>query len=99
MYFYPSLCIALLIFVNSLIQQTPSKSPESDDIRELTRLENVWNEAHVRGDGEVLDGLWADDFVVTVPNMPFMTKADTIGIWRSGKMKFQRYQTSDIRIR
>jgi hypothetical protein len=72
---------------------------DSADMKELARLEGVWNEAHVHGDAAALDRLWANDFVVTVPNMPFMERADAVGIWRSGKVKFQRYQTSDLRIR
>lgn len=74
-------------------------SQASDAMVELTQLEKAWNEAHVKGDGDVLDRLWAADFVVTVPNMKPMTKADVIGIWRSGRMKFERYETSDILIR
>ena len=66
---------------------------------ELARLEHVWNEAHVRGDADALDRLWADDMIVTVPGMAPMTKADSIGVWRSGRMKFSRYDTSDIAIR
>jgi ketosteroid isomerase-like protein len=66
---------------------------------ELSRLEIVWNSAHIRGDAEALDRLWSDDLVVTVTNMPVMTKPDAIGFLRSGRMRFQRYETSDIRIR
>ena len=36
---------------------------------------------------------------MTVPNMPVMTKETAIGRSRSGRLKFKRYQTSDIRIR
>lgn len=53
----------------------------------------------MRGDAEALDRLWADDFVVTVPGMLVMAKPDTIGVWRTGRMKFQRYETSDVRMR
>jgi hypothetical protein len=53
----------------------------------------------MRSDGEAIDRLWADDLVVTVTNMPVMTKPEAIGVLRSGRMRFQHYQTSDIRIR
>jgi uncharacterized protein DUF4440 len=43
--------------------------------------------------------LWADDLVVTVPDMPIMNKEESLAIWRSGKMKFHSYKTSDLRIR
>lgn len=71
-----------------------------DGVRaELERLEHVWNEAHVRGDADALDRLWADDMIVTVPGMAPMTKAASIGVWRTGKMRFSRYDTSDVNIR
>jgi ketosteroid isomerase-like protein len=69
------------------------------DRAEILRLEDVWNEAHRRGDAETLAKLWADDLVVTVPNMAVMTKADVLPIFRSGRMKFSRYETSDTDVR
>ena len=66
---------------------------------ELMRLEQVWNEAHVRGDAEALDRLWAEDMTVTVPGMAPMTKSDSMGVWRSGRMKFDRYASSDVQVR
>jgi hypothetical protein len=80
-------------------QSPAASSKESADMMQLARLETVWNEAHLRGDADALDRLWADDFVATVPNMRAMAKADTIGVWRTGRMKFDRYETSDIRAR
>ena len=72
---------------------------ENPAIAELTRLEAVWNDAHLRGDSEALAGLCADDLVVTVPAMPVMTKEEAVGFLKSGRMKFDRYQTSDIKVR
>ena len=65
---------------------------------ELTRLERVWNEAHLRGDADALERLWADDLQVMVPEMRVMTKPGLIAFVRSGRMKFDRYETSDTRI-
>ena len=71
----------------------------SPDEAELIRLERVWNEAHVNGDADALDRLWAEDLTVTVPNMQVITKQSAIGIARSGRVKFKRYETSDVRVR
>jgi len=68
-------------------------------VSELLRLESVWNEAHEKGDASVLEKLWGDDLEVTVPRMPVMLKADALAFARSGRMKFQRYQTSDVKVR
>jgi ketosteroid isomerase-like protein len=69
------------------------------DVRELGRLETVWNEAHERGDADALEKLWADDMEVAVPKMPVLAKADALKFARSGHMKFLNYATSDIRVR
>lgn len=68
-------------------------------MRELQRLETVWNEAQIRGDAATLDALWADDMEVAVPRMPVMTKTTALNFARSGRMKFLRYETSDIHVR
>jgi hypothetical protein len=78
---------------------TLSQSSVDSDTSELQRLERVWNESHERGDADALDALWADDMEVAVPKMPVMQKADVLKFARSGRMKFLRYQTSNIRIR
>ena len=69
------------------------------DEAELLKLERVWNEAHVRGDAEVLGGLWADDLVVVVPRMRTLSKAEALAVVRVAKVRFPRYETSDIRVR
>ncbi len=76
-----------------------AQSTHDADVRELQRLETVWNEAHEHGDADALEKLWADDMEVAVPKMPVMTKADVLKFARSGRMKFLSYRTSDIRVR
>jgi|SRR5579859_5567370 len=63
---------------------------------ELQRLEKIWNDSHLAGDTAALDALWANELVVTVPKMPLFNKAQSLAIWRTGKMKFKRYETSDV---
>jgi ketosteroid isomerase-like protein len=75
------------------------QSANDADVKELQRLETVWNEAHKRGDSNVLDALWADDLEVAVPKMPVMTKAEALSFARSGRMKFLHYTTSEVRVR
>ena len=68
-------------------------------VAELTRLERVWNDAHLQGDADALASLWADTLTVTVPGMPIMRKEDAVGVVRSGRMKFDRYATSAVEVR
>ena len=79
--------------------QTETKTaPDPATQAELQRLETTWNNAHLAGDAAALDALWADELVVTVPKMPVFNKAKSLAIWRSGKVKFKKYETSDLAI-
>lgn len=75
------------------------QTPRDADVKELQRLETVWNEAHERGDSDALAALWADDLEVAVPKMPVMGKPEVLAFARSGRMKFLHYATSDVRVR
>jgi ketosteroid isomerase-like protein len=79
-----------------MLGQNTSRTADRD---ELQRLEGVWNTAHMRGDSEALSRLWADDLEVAVPKMPVMKKEELIKFVESGRMKFQRYETSDLNFR
>lgn len=99
MYVYLKCCMGVWIVATSLIQEPANKLRESADIMELSRLETVWNEAYVRGDADAVDRLCAIDLVITMTDMQVLTKAGAIRILGSGKVRFKRYETSDIRIR
>jgi ketosteroid isomerase-like protein len=72
---------------------------QTDGRGAITQLESEWNGAHVRGDATVLDKLMADDLIVVVPGMRVMSKADSLGVFSTGRMKFDRYETSETTIR
>jgi len=93
----PNFCLAILVL--SVAFQTVPISEDSNDVKELTRLETVWNEACVHGDAAALDALCGDDLIATMTDMQVLNKAQSLGILRSGRVKFQRYETSDLRIR
>jgi len=59
--------------------QNLSGSAEADVRESLTKLESVWNDAHVRGNAAVLDALWTEDLTVIVPGMPIFNKASGFG--------------------
>ena len=83
----------------ALVQVPVGNAPADADVTTLARLETDWNAAHVRGDAAALEHLFADDVVVMVPGMRVMTKADAVGMFTSGRMKFDRYETSETRFR
>lgn len=94
-----SLFFLAMTLVTVVGQETKGPSTNAADQAELQRLEKVWNEAHLHGDAKALDALWADELVVTVPRMQVMNKAQSLAIWKTGRMKFQRYETSDVAFR
>jgi ketosteroid isomerase-like protein len=89
----PAFCAALLALA------APAAQEGSAAARDLRQLETVWNRAHVEGDAGALASLWADDLEVAVPKMSVMSKSDALAFANSGRMKFERYETSDIRVR
>jgi hypothetical protein len=72
---------------------------QTDETATIARLESEWNTAHIRGDAAVLDKLFAEDLLVVVPGMRTMSKNDSLGVFATGRMKFDRYETSDTTIR
>ncbi len=96
----PTLSAALLL-VTALAAPVRSfaQTPADTETRQLEQLERAWNQAHITGDADALDRLWADDLEVAVPHMAVMTKPEALAFARSGRMKFLRYTTSDLHIR
>jgi ketosteroid isomerase-like protein len=75
----------------------PLRAAEDDAaLAELGQLERAWNAAHLTGDAAVLEGLCVDAVVITVPGMKVMTKAEAFGALRSGHVKFDRYETTEV---
>lgn len=90
----------IVMFALSISAQAPAADGnQSKDSKELSRLEDAWNEAHLKGDSAALDKLWGEELVVTVPKMPSFSKAQSLAVWKTGRFKFERYQTSDVRIK
>jgi len=85
-------------FLAWLLTATFSLQPTSLD-SEFTRLEDRWNAAHRDADADSLAALWADDLEVVVPRMPPMSKAEALAFARTGRMQFERYETSQIKVR
>lgn len=82
----------------ALLSYPAVRGMEGMDEATFLELERVWNEAHLHGDVEALDRLWDDDLTVTVPAMDVLSKADALALMRSGRMTFDRYESSDVRV-
>jgi len=75
--------------------QAADEPPVQDRI---AQLEVAWNEAHLHGDANALDRLWAPSLSVVVPGMPPFKKPELLGMWRSMRVVFSAYSTSDVAI-
>lgn len=92
----------LLVLATALVTSLPAARAQTrsdQDVTEIRRLEQVWDTAHLQGDVDALDRLWAQDLEVAVPRMPLMSKSDSLRFVCTGRMTFQQYQSSDIHIR
>jgi ketosteroid isomerase-like protein len=87
------------ILIAVVVLQGVAAASRDVDLKELYRLEAVWNDAHVKGDADALDALWANDLIVTVAAMPIMNKADALAMVRSNRMPFAKYETSELNVR
>lgn len=91
--------ILLVAAISGLFQSSTAISKDAFDLNELYRLEDVWNTAHVNGDADALDKLWANDLIVTIAAMPVMKKADALAMVKSNRMPFTRYETSELNVK
>ena len=89
--------IALMVL--ALVASQPAASKDAFDLKELYRLEDVWNTAHLKGDAETLDRLWSNELIVTIAGMPVLTKADALAMVRSNRMPFSKYETSELSVK
>lgn len=92
--------LAAFIAVTGPLQATESHAAGlSESEKEIRSLEETWNTAHLQGDHEALDRIWAADLPVVVPEMPVFSKADLLSMWKSVKVSFTKYTTSEMSVR
>jgi ketosteroid isomerase-like protein len=93
-------CVAAALLITAFSTSSfAGQSQESADANELRRLEQVWNDAYRNGDAQPLEELLSDDLIVTMADMVLMDKKQSVALLRSGRFKFPRYETSEIRVR
>lgn len=91
------LVVALLAAAFSIVRL--SGAQDANDASELLHLEDVWNNAYLKSDANSVGDLLADDVVITLTDMKVMDKPTALGILSTGMVKFDKYSTSDLRIR
>ena len=96
---YGSCVLAVVLMAPPIGQDSKNQESSADGTERVSCLETLWNEAHRSGGCRQTRRPLGGDLVVTVSKMPVMTKIQAITIWRSGRMKFRRYETSELRAR
>lgn len=89
--------MSLLSIIPVLLNLAAAQA-DSSNINEFLHLEQIWNEAHQKGNSAALDSLWAEELVVSVPRMPMMRKEESLAFARSGRMRFLHYRTSELQV-
>jgi hypothetical protein len=89
----------IALTVLTLVVSQAAAPKDAFDLKELYRLEDVWNTAHLKGDAETLDRLWDNDLTVTIAAMPVLSKADALAMVRSNRMPFTKYETSELSVK
>ena len=87
------------IFVLVAAAPRPQSAPDNAAVAALTALEQTWNDAQLKLDAAALEQVFADDITVAVPGMPEMSKTQALGFLKSGRLKFDRYETSGVHVR
>ena len=94
--------VVLFVVLSLALLDSRAHGEESGQLpveEQILKLEAVWNEAHLRGDVDALDKIWVPSLTVIVPEMQPFSREDLLKMWRSMKVTFTRYETSEIRIR
>jgi hypothetical protein len=99
------LCCALAVvpaFGAQRVTMRPRPSVDSADqelIREILDLEHQAKEASLRRDAEFSQRTLADDYVAITPLGQVTTKQETIGARRSGQLRYEAMNITDMVVR
>lgn len=91
---YRNLCLTTFC---GFMLAVSSASVAGPPVHELSRLETEWNRAHVAGDADALLAMTRPDATIIVPGMPLFTPREAFGVLRSAHMRFESYESRDVR--
>ena len=92
----PLLTVALAGFVRA--QGTRGNQADAENAKEVLKVEEERNQAVLKGDADVLDRIYSDDFAYTNESGETPSKAQFVANFRSGKRKFSKYVHDDIHV-
>ena len=98
----PLLLLALPAFSAQRVSIRPKPSADSGDqetIREILEMERQAKEASLHRDAEFSQRSLADDYVAITPLGQVTTKQDTVSARKSGQLKYEAINVTDMVVR
>ena len=77
----------------------PAKKPAGSVQDQIKKLEEDRNQAVLKGDAATLDRMTSDDYNLVDSRGKFMTKAQILDGFKSGSIKFESRELSDLNVR
>ena len=97
------LTVGIVLFaVCTALAQAPGKKNQattSGDEAALTKMQTEWGAALVKVDFATLDRIVSPDWILTTPDGVQHTKAEIDAELKSGKIKFESFTASDVKVR
>lgn len=93
------LCGLLVLAVAALAGAREAKISTDPNEAYFRDLEAQWGKAYITGDVAFLDKLYADDLVFIGPSGGVESKKDELESVRSGKLRFESFEVSDLLVR
>jgi hypothetical protein len=99
LFLLPLLTVAFAVFVDA--QESNSKKADAVEVikKQILHIEEIQVQAVMKGDAEVLDRIYADDFAYTNQFGELIPRAQVLAGFRSGKARLFSMKHDDIRIR
>ena len=95
--------IAVLVFTAASIavgqKQSAQRAPNRSVDQVIRQVDHERIQAQIGADAVALKRIYADDFIGIGPSGTLRTKAQVIGDFTSGDLKFQSITTDDIQVR
>ena len=90
---------ALIAVVAALSVVVAPAKASSEAERELLKVNEQYDEAIMRGDGAMLEQIFADEFIYTSPKAEVLDKKQQIAALTSGGLKLTGAKSDNVRIR
>lgn len=93
--------LTLMVWMSTLIAQTPATVADTGDrgeVDELVKLEELRNQAVLHGDIATLDRMTSNDYTFITLRGEMRTKSEILDGFKSGSFHYESREISDLRV-